>query len=87
MRVPAAGVNQRVPVLGAVGYASGEVVWTTPAAKTGETFVALLEQVAQRWPNEPVVRVLDNVSYHRGMVLRAWWRTQQERLIPFWLPV
>jgi len=87
VRVPAAGVNQRVPVLGAVDYASGEVVWTVAAAKTGETFVALLDQVAQRWPDEPVVLVLDPVSYHRGAVMRAWWRPQQHRLIPFWLPV
>lgn len=78
--MPAAGVNQRVPVLGAVDYASGEVVRTTPAAKTGETFVALLERVAERWPDALVVLVLDNVSYHRGAVMRVWWRTQQERV-------
>ncbi len=87
MKVPAAGVNQRVPVLGAVDYASGEVVWTLPAAKNGATFVELLERVAARWPDDVVLLVMDNVSYHRGAVMRAWWSTQQDRLIPFWLPV
>ena len=89
MRVPAAGVNQRVPVLGAVDYASGEVVWTLPPAKNGATFTELLERVAQRWPDETVVLVLvlENVSLHRGAVMRAWWSTRHHRLIPFWLPV
>lgn len=68
-------------------YASGEVVWTLPLAKNGTSFVELLEQVAARWPNEVVLLVMDNVSSHRGAVMRAWWSTRQERLIPFWLPV
>lgn len=87
VKVPAAGVNQRVPVLGAVDYASGEIVWTLPPAKNGASFVELFEQVAARWPDEVVILVMDTVSYHRGAVMRASWSTQQERLIPFWLPV
>ena len=62
MRVPAAGVNQRVPVLGAVDDASGEVVWTVPTAKNGATFTEVLERVAERWPDDVVILVMDNVS-------------------------
>lgn len=30
--------------------------------------------------------VMDNVSYHRSPVVRAWWAEQDGRITPFWLP-
>jgi transposase len=86
MSVPAAGEDERIAVYGALDYASGRVLAQTAASKNGEGFAAFLEQVAQTWPEQTLVLVLDNASYHRGAAMRAWWTAQDGRLLPFWLP-
>ena len=85
--VPAAGVDQRRAVFGALDYASGQLVWQLHDRKDGAAFAAFLEQVAQTWPEEDLLVVMDNVSYHRAPAVRTWWAAQAGRLIPFWLPV
>lgn len=87
MSVPAAGSNQRRTVFGALDYASGAILWSMPEQKNGAAFADFLAQIAQRWPEEAIVLVLDNVSYHRSPVVRTWWAQQQGHVIPFWLPV
>jgi transposase len=87
VRVPAAGKDQRRAVFGAVDYASGQVVWQLAAHKGGEVFAAFLGHVARTWPDEYLVLVMDNVSYHRAPAVRAWWAEQGGRITPFWLPV
>jgi transposase len=90
MRVPAAGEDERIAVYGALDgaldYASGEVLAQTAASKHGDGFAAFLEQIAQTWPAQTLVLVLDNASYHRGAAMRTWWAGQDGRLVPFWLP-
>lgn len=55
--------------------------------KGGDAVAALLDQIAQRWPDEQLVLVMDNVSDHRSPMVRAWWAEQEGRGTPFWLPV
>lgn len=86
MTVPAAGTDERRAVFGALDYASGELTWQLHDHKGGAAFAAFLDQVAQTWPDEPLVLVMDNVSYHRSQAMRAWWAAQEGRIIPFWLP-
>jgi transposase len=86
MRVPAAGEDERVAVYGALDYASGRVLSQTAASKDGAGFAAFLAQIAQAWSEQTLVLVLDNASYHRGKAMRAWWATQDGRLLLFWLP-
>ena len=86
MSVPAAGEDRRIAVYGALDYASGRVVWHTATKKDGAGFAAFLEQLAQAWPEDDLVLVLDNVSYHRSLPMRTWWADQQGRVLPFWLP-
>ena len=86
MSVPAAGADQRIAVYGALDYASGQVLWRTAAHKDGVGFAAFLEQIGQTWPEEDLVLVLDNVSYHRSEAMRTWWTEQDGRGLPFWLP-
>jgi transposase len=87
MTVPAAGQDRRRAVFGAVDYASGQVVWQLAEHKGGEPFAAFLAQIAQTWPEDHLVLVMDNVSYHRAPSVRAWWAEQGGRITPFWLPV
>lgn len=84
--MPAAGEDERIAVYGALDYASGRVLSQTAASKDGSGFAAFLEQIAQTWPDQTLVRVLDNASYHRGKAMRTWWAEQDGRLLPFWLP-
>jgi len=86
MSVPAAGADQRRAVFGALDYASGRLAWRLGDAKGSAAFAAFLAQVAAAWPGEPLVLVMDNVSYHRSAAMRAWWAAQDGRIIPFWLP-
>jgi transposase len=87
MSVPAAGEDARIAVYGAVDYASGQVLYQTAASKNGAGFAVFLEQIAQTWPEQTLVLVLDNASYHRSAPMRTWWAAQEGRLLPFWLPV
>ncbi len=87
MSVPAAGADQRRAIFGALDYASGQLSWRLGEHKNGEAFAAFLAQVAQRWPDDDLLLILDNVSYHRSPAVRAWWAAQAGRIIPFWLPV
>ena len=81
--MPAAWADRRIAVYGALDYASGRVVWQM-APKSG--FAAFLERIAQAWPKEDLVLVLDNVSYHRSAAMRTWWAAQGDHMLPFWLP-
>jgi transposase len=85
--IPAAGVDQRRALFGAVDYASGQVRWRLGEHKNGEAFAAFLADLAQTWPRDDLLLVLDNVSYHRAPAVRTWWAAQAGRIIPFWLPV
>lgn len=74
-------------MFGAVDYASGRVVWHLAAHKGGAAFAAFLARLGTIWPDEHLVLVMDNVSYHRAPAVRAWWAEQEGRITPLWLPV
>lgn len=86
MSIPAAGKDQRRAVFGALDYASGQVAWHLQQHKDGVGFAHFLERIAQTWPGDDLVLVMDNVSYHRGAAMREWWAAQDGRVVPFWLP-
>lgn len=86
MSVPAAGADQRRAVFGALDYGSGRLLTHVAPQKNGDRFAAFLAQVAEMWPEDHLVLVMDNVSYHRSQAMRDWWAGQAGRLIPFWLP-
>ncbi len=86
MRVAAAGQDERRAVFGALDYASGRLSWQVCAAKSGAAFAVFLARVAQTWPDQTLVVVLDNVSYHRSPPVRAWWAAQEGWVVLFWLP-
>lgn len=85
--VPAAGKDQRRAVFGALDYASGQVVWQLAEHKNGQGFATFLARIATIWPDDQIVLVMDNVSYHRSPAVRMWWAEQQGRITPLWLPV
>lgn len=86
LSVPAAGKDQRRAVFGAVDYASGVVTWQLHPQKGGDAFAAFLAQIAETWPEDQLILVMDNVSYHRAPAVRTWWAGQAGRVTPFWQP-
>jgi transposase len=74
-------------VFGALDYGSGQLTWQVQPRKGGDAFAAFLAQIAQTWPADHLVLVMDNASYHRSPVVREWWAAQDGRITPFWLPV
>lgn len=62
------------------------MVWQLAEHKGGDGFATFLTQIALTWPDEPLVLVMDNVSYHRAPAVRDWWAEQGGRITPFWLP-
>ncbi len=73
-------------VFGALDYRSGELC--TQMAPTGDAaqFAVFLDQVRDRWPEEDLVLVLDNASYHKTAALRAWFAQHADRISVLWLP-
>jgi transposase len=74
-------------MFGAVDDGSGQVLWQFQPRKGDDAFAAFLEHIAQSWPDEHLMLVMDNVSYHRSPIVRVWWAEQGGRVTPLWLPV
>jgi len=49
-------------------------------------FIAFLGQLGQRWPDDHLVLVLDNASYHKTAEVRAWVADHAARISVQWLP-
>jgi transposase len=71
---------------GDVSWVSGQVLAHVAPQKSGDRFAAFLAQIAQTWPEDHLVLVMDNVSYHRSQAMRDWWAAQDGGVTPFWLP-
>jgi transposase len=87
LKIPAAGEDRKVAVVGAVDDATAQVIWQTSGRKGEAAFAAFLDHLAQTLPaDQPAIVVLDNVGSHKSHVLRAHWQCLSERLQPFFLP-
>lgn len=84
--IPAAGVDQRSTLYGALEYFSGELCWHHADHASSDGFLSFVQTLAHRWPDEHVVVVLDNASYHKSAALRHWVERQHERISLFYLP-
>lgn len=84
--MPAAGADQRRAVFGALDDGSGHLLTHVAPKKSGDVFATFLDQIAQAWPEDHLVLVLDNVRDHRSQAMRDWGAAQDGRIIPFWLP-
>lgn len=73
-------------VFGALDYRSGIVATMLAPTGNAERFRAFLDTVIGRWPNDDLVLVLDNASYHKTPALRAWFAAHADRVRVLWLP-
>jgi putative transposase len=75
-----------VSVFGALEYRSGLLTTALAPASDAAQFLAFLDRVTRRWPDKPLVLVLDNASYHKTPTLRAWFAAHADRISVRWLP-
>ncbi len=67
-------------------YFSGTLVWDHAEHASSAGFLTFLTTVAERWPDEDLVIVLDNASYHKSAALRHWAERQGDHITLFYLP-
>lgn len=85
--IPAPGTPEFCHVFGAYNWRTGNVDWLTARRKNSEAFIAFLEHLAFTvYPNQRLILVLDNASYHRSRATTAALAALEDRVLVFWLP-
>lgn len=85
--IPAPGTPLHCHVFGAYNWATGMVAWRKAAKKNSETFIAFLEQLAVTvYPDQRLILVLDNASYHTSRATLAALAALEDRILVVWLP-
>lgn len=56
-----------------------------PTAST-KLFIPFLEHLLRRYPDEEVLLVLDNASYHKSNLMRHWYADHRDRVAVLFLP-
>ena len=84
--VPAAGVNQRVCIYGAMDYRTGRVHYMAHPKKNAQQFHEFLRQLLEANSERKLVLVLDNASYHRTKKVLALLEDHADHAFVVWLP-
>lgn len=85
--IPAPGTPLASHVFGAYNWDTGQVAWQQTRKKNSETFIAFLEHLAFTvYPNQRLILVLDNASYHTSRASQAALAALEEHILVFWLP-
>ena len=84
--VPAAGVNRRLCVYGALNYRSGGVHDMVHPRKDAQQFREFLRQLLEGNSERRLVLVLDNASYHRTRAVLALLEDHEDHVFVIWLP-
>ena len=88
-KIPATkpGTKQKFHTFGGYDWESDQVTWTMAAIKNSETFIQFLEELLlRRYPDQPVILVMDNVSYHKSSAVMAFLSLFESRVRIVWLP-
>jgi putative transposase len=87
-RLPAhTGYRHLVHLIGALDWTTTTVHTLPVTHKTSARFVEFIEWLCLTvYPDEPLVIVLDNVSYHHAANVRALFALLQPRVQVLWLP-
>ena len=85
-RVPAPGKNEKRVVYGGVDYATGRIVHTVAAAKSGGNFLAFLVALVAAYGGRKVRLVCDNGRFHHTKAVRAWLEAHRHLVEVYWLP-
>ena len=84
--VPAAGVNRRVCIYGAMDYRTGRVHYMAHPKKNAQQFHEFLRQLLEANSERMLVLVVDNASYHRTKKVLALLEDHADHAFVVWLP-
>jgi transposase len=84
--VPAAGVNRKLCVYGALNHRSGQAHYLVHPKKNARQFADFLRQLLQAHAKRRVVLVIDNASYHRTKEVLALLEEHADHAFVVWLP-
>ena len=81
------GTKQKFHIFGGYDWETDEVTWTMAETKHSEAFIVFLEELLlRRYPDKPVILVMDNVSYHKSAAVMAFLSLFAHRVRIVWLP-
>jgi len=84
--IPAPGTPKHQHVFGAYNWHTGQVSYRTDLKKNSDAFVAFLEQLLHDYPDQHLILVMDNASYHHSRTAQAALSLYQDRIWVIWLP-
>jgi len=67
-QVPAPGQNEKQVVYGGVDYATGKIVYTVAATKSGVNFLAFLVALVAAYAGRKIRLVCDNGRFHSATI-------------------
>lgn len=85
-QVPAPGANEKRVVYGGVDYATGRIVHTVAATKSGVHFLAFLVALVAAYKGRKVRLVCDNGRFHHTKAVAAWLGAHRRVIEVYWLP-
>jgi transposase len=84
--VPAAGVNQRLCIYGALNYRTGQSHYLVHPKKNAQQFQEFLRQLLEANSERRLVLVIDNASYHRTKAILSLLDEHADHVLVVWLP-
>ena len=87
-RIPVpADTHHRAHILGAFNWATKGVSYQIADHANTATFLYFLEHLfIDVYPNQRLILVMDNASYHKGTLTRAWLSLVEHRVLVLFLP-
>ena len=84
--VPAAGVNQRLCIYGAMNWRTGQTHYLVHPKKNAQQFADFLRQLLEFHSERKLVLVVDNASYHRTRAVLGLLEDHADHVLLIWLP-
>jgi transposase len=84
--IPAPGTPRRLHTFGAYNWRTSRVSYTLNRRKNSDSFIEFLETLTADYPDETLILVMDNASYHRSKAVQAALSLLEDRVHVFWLP-
>lgn len=84
--IPTPGKNEKRVVYGGVDYATGKIVHTMAATKSGEHFLNFLLMLVAVYKGRKVRMVCDNGRFHVTKKVLAWLALNSDKIEIYWLP-
>lgn len=86
-QIPTPGTQENCHVFGAWDWHQDEISWTVAANKNSIAFSDFIEYLLlERYPNDRIVLVMDNASFHHSHHSSATLACFDDRLLLYWLP-